>query len=206
LEVPLLPQYMGAAGAGEPSGSCPLLAVTLQQLQLVTCAMYQGSDTGTSSAALLLTLLLQRADPGLRAQFLGGPWGSLMMHTMGEASQQERLSGAPNGWMQSVTAISAEHASEDLIVIAQGAWQNKQDFGGLPAATSSLLALAWAHLQVQQQQQGAGAHVKPLPSVNWSVLATTHGNSAWAAYQFGESGWWEGAGRILAAVSHTGVV
>jgi hypothetical protein len=56
--------------------------VTQQQLQLVLRVLVKASGSDFTTAALLLVLLLQRADPGLRAAFLNGPEASLLLVTL----------------------------------------------------------------------------------------------------------------------------
>jgi hypothetical protein len=194
LDMPLLPpSHIGAAGEGEAgsssssrSSSSTLPAVTLERLQLVTCAMGQAQPDRMSSAALLLTLLLQRADPGLRSQYLGGPWGSLMLHTLAEAPERERSHQAACGWVQPQFVCDAELALEVVKVVAQGVGSGEMVFAVHRAATSSLLALAWAHLEVVQQQEGATSHSMPQDDA-WSLVATVGAYHA-HTYPLGERG------------------
>jgi hypothetical protein len=73
----LLDQGQGDTQQHEGQGPPP---VTLLQLQLAVSALAHGDDAeGAVSAALLLALLLQRADPGLRASFLAGPGGTALL-------------------------------------------------------------------------------------------------------------------------------
>jgi hypothetical protein len=161
LDMPLLPAHRGAASskqAGSYSSSSSassnmLPAVTLQRLQLVTCAMAQAQPGCIYSAALLLTMLLQRAGPGLRAEFLGSPWGSLMMHTLAEVWTKEDVQGAACGFVRPPLPCDAEEALGDFRCIVRGVRQKGVDLTAMPAATSSLLVLAWTHLEVQQQEQ-----------------------------------------------------
>jgi hypothetical protein len=77
IEWPLLPPH--GAGSVQP-GAKELPPVELQQLQLAVSALSHGGDSEVAgSAALLLALLLQRADPGLRAPFLAGPGGTALL-------------------------------------------------------------------------------------------------------------------------------
>jgi hypothetical protein len=192
LDAPLLPIHRGTAGSSGTGNSSPLPAVTLQQLQLVTCAMGQGYAAGMHSASLLLTLLLQRADPGLRVEYLGGPWGSLMMHTLAEATQREQLHGASCGLVEPLLPCNEEEALDDFKRFVQGLWQ-VADTAVEFAAASSLVVLAWTHLEVQQQQQeeeeeeGAGGDKEPLDCHGY-VLTTVQGAYKPDVHPLGEKG------------------
>lgn len=168
-----------------PASSKPLPPVTLQQLQLVTCHLAQvpayhlaqvpaGS---TLSTVLLLSLLLQRADPGVRAEFLGSPVGSLMLHVLGHLSTLES-SDDPftllGGFyvMHATTALAARVNYEAVL------GQQSLRFGSVPVVTASLQALTWAHLEVQQGDGTGACPVSMASPVGvarpWTLLATEH--------------------------------
>jgi hypothetical protein len=140
LEVPLLPQH------GSPPGSHSAPPVTLEQLQLVTRALSATMGPGLSTASLLQALLLQRAAPGLRAQFLSSPAGSLWLDTLVSAPEKDRRCRGSPGWRCSAH-LSVSTAKAELLAAVQGVNQGVQWFV-VPAATASLLSLAWAHLEV----------------------------------------------------------
>jgi hypothetical protein len=176
LTFPLVPQHAGTAtpaattthGAPHGSNTAPA-AVTLQQLQLVTRSLDQDRERHTLSGVLLLSLLLQRADAGVRAQFLGSPWGSYFLEVLGTVPQWEQPSGTDTSLPITVPCDDPGMALAELKETLQ--WQFPGDvWEQLPAVTASLLALAWAHLQVQE-----GSELRENPMLGpqqWSVLAT----------------------------------
>jgi hypothetical protein len=80
IPYPLTPALV--APGCVPPPQCPLPPVTRQQLQLVLGLLVNTGGRTFSTAAVLLVLLLQRADPGLRAAFLNGPEASLLLVTL----------------------------------------------------------------------------------------------------------------------------
>jgi hypothetical protein len=80
IPYPLTPALVAPGCVAHPQ--CPLPPVTRQQLQLVLSLLVGTGGESFSTAALLLVLLLQRADPGLRAAFLNGPEASLLLVTL----------------------------------------------------------------------------------------------------------------------------
>jgi hypothetical protein len=77
LPFPFVPRVL--LGSSSPASLPP---VTRQQLQLVLQVLVQADAVRFGAASLLLVLLLQRADPGLRAAFLNGPEASLLLVTL----------------------------------------------------------------------------------------------------------------------------
>jgi hypothetical protein len=164
FEVPfyLTPQ-LGDLGTGLAPPKVRLDPVTRQQLQLVVDLLIHGGGHVSYQASVLLALLLQRADPGLRAAFLNGPEASLlltMLLCMAATPQQAVSPGGPvpciiyqglcPNWQAAVT---------DIVAV----WGEAG--GGLPCyevppASSSLLLLAMYYLQpqlvAQEGDQGTG--------------------------------------------------
>jgi hypothetical protein len=149
LDWPLLPkQYVGDA---HPADRSPP-PVTLQQPQLAVSALARSNAAGAVSAALLLALLLQRADPGLRASFLGGPGGTALLAAAqywgytAVLDSAAREIGQPFGvydavsWVQSAGAARMLAALNCDLPVEQAGWE--------PAAPSGSLGLllAWCYL------------------------------------------------------------
>jgi hypothetical protein len=145
LEFPMLSKARTVAEKVEPSHP-----VTLQQLQLATCAMYL-CPTGIYSTGLLLALLLHRADPGLQAEFLSSPMGNFMVYIMWRGPHMEQVGGPPFGWHISRGVYSPPVAlAQFKAALADPAGElAAAGLVVLPAATCSLLMLAWAHLEVR---------------------------------------------------------
>jgi hypothetical protein len=164
LAFPLLP--VGAGGGGSAlGGSSTPSPVTLEQLWLVTHIMCQGPCLHYYSAGLLISLLLQRADPGLRAEFLGSPWGSYFLDVLVTVPTHEAMGGKVVGWRGPGPSMGAGAAQPQL----EAALQGRMPLCGwnpLPAATSCLLALAWAHLVVKSGCDMAAA------AEGWALLGT----------------------------------
>lgn len=154
LDFPVLPHGPAALGNHPPAPP-----VSLQQLQMVVHAWSLGNNSDFSTASLLMALLLQRADPGLRAQFLGSPLGSFWLDRLTGVPQQERQRWLPAGWRVLVCATVSE-AREELMAAVRGA-EPGSPLGSLPAACASLLALAWSHLERQGSDTAAGHTLGP---------------------------------------------
>jgi hypothetical protein len=146
LLVPLLPK--GVCTHGQPSGSPSAPPVTLQQLQLVTHVLSCVMGIGLSTAGLLQALLLQRAGPAVRAEFLGSPAGSMWLDTLVSAPDKDRRCPGYSGW-RCFLGLPISKARAELLAAVQGAQQGLS-WCTMPAATTSLLSLAWAHLEVVQ--------------------------------------------------------
>jgi hypothetical protein len=130
--------------------------VTRQQLQLVLRVLVQSGGTAFTTAALLLVLLLARADPGLRAAFLNGPEASLLLVTLvnwgchpGEWGRRLGCSGRPDSW---------EGAVQPLVDALMG---KSSSMSGYQYAASAALVLAQCYLEpaaprhLEGQQQPA---------------------------------------------------
>jgi hypothetical protein len=146
LLVPVLPQ--GVHTPGPPSGSPSAPPVSLQQLQLVTHVLSCVTGPSLSIAGLLQALLLQRAGPAVRAEFLSSPAGSLWLDTLVSAPDKDRRCPGYPGW-RFFMGLPISKARAELLAAVQGAQQGLS-WCTMPAATTSLLSLAWAHLEVVQ--------------------------------------------------------
>jgi hypothetical protein len=184
LNFPLLPQCVGTPAHGAAPGSA--VGVTLQQLQLVTRSLNQGLVGSAVSGVLLMSLLLQRADPGLRAQFLGSPMGSYYLDGLVTLALRGQATGAPSRLVWTPPSDAPGTVLADLKSVLQeqtpngGLWQ-------LPAATGSLLALVWAHVQVQQ---GAQLQANPIavPLLGAVLGAQTTDGERWVKHNSGLQG------------------
>jgi hypothetical protein len=172
---PLLPdQGMPAAQQQEGQGLPP---VTLQQLQLAVGAMSHAAARNVVSAALLLSLLLQRAEPDVRASFLAGPGGSALLaacqywgHCYGvHAAAQSYVPGctlvAPTKW----SARSA--VSHLLTALHPGTQAQASDWGLTGAANSFGLLLAWSYLVPAEGWEVVVSHVDAF--AQWLGMVTT---------------------------------
>jgi hypothetical protein len=127
--------------------------VTLKQLQLAVSALACAPGTWACSPALLLALLLQRADPGLRAEFLGGPGGTALL----AAAQYwgNFSSRSPTGvWKQPTLVLIGSHKMNPgdcyrrLLALLQQASDGRPGvMTGFLAPHSFALVLAWCYLQ-----------------------------------------------------------
>jgi hypothetical protein len=184
MDVPVLPQHVGEAVGSNAAG-----AVTLQQLQVATCAMCFTIRGGDYSAVLLLSLLLQRVDPGLRAEFLGGPCGSLMLHELSGVSRVRATPGGhPIGWLVTHPGVTPEQTRQQLVAVL-----NKEPLRELPmqvvtSAEASLLALVWAHLEVRPIPEGGLCHPGSSEMERVHVLGTHSGVYSTPRADLGEQG------------------
>jgi hypothetical protein len=170
MDWPLLPPQ----GAVLTQQSQEPHLVTLQELQLAVCGLAYVARTGAPTAALNMALLLQQADPGLRAEFLGGPGGSALLSSCLYWGYHDLFIKRPpqSGDWKNFGLVSV--VNEDSVVMLNRMWGALvgEDMLGwpasevLPAPTSVGLVLAWCHLQLplgweqqqqQQQQQEGGA-------------------------------------------------
>jgi hypothetical protein len=167
IPYPLTPALVAPGCVPHPQ--CPLPPVTRQQLQLVLGLLVGDGGYTFTWAALLLVLLLQRADPGLRAAFLNGPEASLLLVTLvtwgchpGEWGER----GAPTA-----LAIDArEHTWEGavkLLVDSMSAAETGLRRFPYPSSAALILSLCYLepavprHLDGQQQQALVGTHNGP---------------------------------------------
>jgi hypothetical protein len=160
----------GASTSGCGSSS-PAAPVTLEQLQVVTSAMYLASMRTGYPAALLLTLLLQRADPGVRADFLSSPMGSLMRHALCQmAWDHDKTLGI--GWLVSVATATTSEARAQLAAVLNKVPLQQQPLGlwRMSSVTASLLVLIWSHLVVGPPSELWRR--RPEAPGPWTVLAT----------------------------------
>jgi hypothetical protein len=96
----LTPRLVAAEGRPQLQGPKPA-PVSQQELQLVLGLMTQAAGPICGAAALLLVLLLQRADREVRVAFLNGPEGSLLLATLmawGARPDNSSGRGAPIPW------------------------------------------------------------------------------------------------------------
>jgi hypothetical protein len=159
LMYPLTPALV--APGSVPPPQCPLPPVTRQQLQLVLGLLVEAGGNTFNTAALLLVLLLQRADHGLRVAFLNGPEASLLLTMLvawGCHAEDWGSDSAPmllGLWGMKHTWEGAVQLMIDILVggDVRGA------FFGHPASALLVLALCYLepsaprHLEGQQQPQ-----------------------------------------------------
>jgi hypothetical protein len=149
---PLLPEHQPSSVSAGESGPGP---VTLEQLQLAVCAIENADASGASAAALLLALLLQRADPGLRAEFLGGAGGTTLLAAAQYWGYHRNDGGIPLGGPYTSLAVytSGLMAPDQCMgrllaaVEAQGRQGPSCTWREQPGAQGALLLLAWSYLQ-----------------------------------------------------------
>jgi hypothetical protein len=149
--------------------------VTLQQLQLAMCGLAYADAYAAPTAALHLALLLQRADPGLRAEFLGGPGGNSTLATYLYWGHRDLLQFKPASsevWQQfglvtkaDAPSCAAVQESMEAALVGLLYWPAATL---LPAPTSVGLVMGWCYLQLppdwkQQQQQQQQRSQQPLP-------------------------------------------
>jgi hypothetical protein len=170
----LVPQCVGIGTGtstmphGPPHVSNTAPPVTLQQLQLVAHSLDPDSVQRTLSGVLLMSLLLQRADAGVRAQFLGSPWGSYFLDVLVTVAVPGQAPGSDASLLMTVPCDDPGVALAEFKKDLQ--WLGGEGWGQLPEATTSLLALAWAHLQVKE-----GSELQDEPMLGpqqWAVLAS----------------------------------
>jgi hypothetical protein len=125
-----------------PSPASRPSPVTRQQLQLLLRVLVQADADHLRAAALLLALLLQRADPGLRAAFLNGPEASLLLVALvnwgrhaGEVSERIVAVGQEGTWEDAVSVMISYLNKEELPCI------------GYTHAASAALVLAQCYLE-----------------------------------------------------------
>jgi hypothetical protein len=150
LEWPLLPN----AGVKVAPSNVEQPPVTLQQLQQAAAALAFCDATSFAAAAWLLVLLLQRADPGLRASFLGGPAGSSLCATCvarAYHSVTQPGSDARGGewWLHAYTSPAA--AAGSMMSALHGRFVEQPVL--LSRSFTTALLLAWCYLQPPQQWQ-----------------------------------------------------
>jgi hypothetical protein len=133
----------------------------------VTRSLYQGHITSTLTGILLMSLLLQRADAKVRAKFLDSPWGSYFLDVLVTLPQRSEPAGTSLVLPITCLADDPRTARADLMSILQGV-NPGSGYRHLPAPAASLLALAWAHLQVEE---GSELGWRPkLAAQSWAVL------------------------------------
>jgi hypothetical protein len=147
LEYPLTPRVL--AFCSVPPPVCPLPPVTRQQLQLVLGVVVGAGGDMLASAALLLVLLLQRADPGLRAAFLSGPEASLLLSTLvnwGRHPGEYGQHGAPGP--VGVHGQLMEHTWEGAARFILDPTPGATDLGAVfPLAASAAMVLTMCYLE-----------------------------------------------------------
>jgi hypothetical protein len=155
MDWPLLP---GPGGASPLCGPGPP-PVTLPQLQLAVSALASVYVSEAPTAALLLALLLQRAGPGLRAEFLGGPGGTALLvacqywgyHQAGgcyHAQQPRQYEMTFN--LVAVSRSKPRTCHNSLRAALQGGMflESSCKWRGLGTGPSMGLLLAWCYLQL----------------------------------------------------------
>jgi hypothetical protein len=157
-----------ASGSSSSSSSSGVAPVTLQRLQLVTSILIQGHWANFYPAMLLLSLLLQRADAGVRAQFLGGPWGSYFLDVLVTVPPHRWDGEEPMAWRATDPRRSGNGIRQQVWTALQ-MHVPRHGWRGLPSATSCLLSLTWAHLAVAPGCDVATA------AEGWAVLGTFRG-------------------------------
>jgi hypothetical protein len=149
IGLPWLPSTQG--GASIQQGGQQQL-VTLEQLQLALCGLSHASVMGAPSAALLLALLLQRAGPGLRAEFLGGPGGTALL---GAAQywgyyypcQSTGGHGAASFNFLEDHSIRDKITATHLLAVLDSSSDSPRTWRLVRCGTSLGLLLAWCYLQ-----------------------------------------------------------
>jgi hypothetical protein len=182
MDWPLLPDSSDALPLCGPG----LPPVTLQQMQLAVSALGCTDVLRATSAALLLALLLQRADPGLRADFLGGTGGTALLAACQywgyyqkvalDHAQQDLWTGFPLAFT-GVDRSSSGPCYHHLLAAVQG-----QTLLGRPRLWRDLypgcsitLLLAWCYLQLVpawEQQLPAGDLMED--GWGWKVVSTPY--------------------------------
>jgi hypothetical protein len=158
LPFPLVPRVLAPCSVPPLSAAHGPQPVTRQQLQLVLQVLVQTGTAHFTPAALLLALLLQRADPGLRAAFLNGPEASLLLATLvawgchpGEwGNGYPRLLGPPGQqgtWEDGVSLVVECLKGDD----GTFTWCTHADSATLVLAQCYLEPAAPRHLEGQQQ-------------------------------------------------------
>jgi hypothetical protein len=148
MEWPLLPdQGLGAVAQQEGQGPPP---VSLQQLQLAVTSLANCAVQGAVSAHLLLALLLQRADPGLRASFLGGPGGTALLAAAqywGHTSAPHAAPGVlPFSLVVPIDLSERTAARRLLAVLRRDSRGGAPDWALVGPCDSLGLLLAWCYL------------------------------------------------------------
>jgi hypothetical protein len=130
--------------------------VTRQQLQLVVSAVVQADWEALHKALLLLVLLLQRADPGLRAAFLNGPEASLLLVTLVTWGCHDE-SSAPGIGMGVIPGKDCPTMVSSL----RAAWGGQPvQMHELPLPNCALLMLAQLYLQPAAGWQQAASKLQ----------------------------------------------
>jgi hypothetical protein len=126
--------------------------VTLQQLQLAVCALAHADGIQASGAALLLALLLQRAGPGLRAEFLGGAGGTTLLAACQYWGYRRTQTAAdfptlPMFSLYGSVRMTPGDCSAHLMAALQGALHEDVDLLEWSSPVSIGLVLVWCYLQ-----------------------------------------------------------
>jgi hypothetical protein len=172
---PLLPDAgEGAVQQQEGQGLPP---VTLQQLQLTVSAMAHAESEEAVTGALLLALLLQRADPGLRASFLAGPGGTALLAAAQYWGHTIALHpGDPEAFFSLCVPDdkSGICSASQLLALLQGeSWA--AGWGWLDPGTSLGMLLAWCYLvPVGDWEEEAPAAWGPAPRRQRLVITPQH--------------------------------
>jgi hypothetical protein len=190
-----------AAGPDTPAGSSviwlllpppgvevcsdPLLPpVTLQQLQLAGSGLACANAMGAPTAALLLALLLQRADPGLRAEFLGGPGGSALLvacqywgcYHVG--LKDSALAQQHGRFLWAMLAPCTVNSCTDALTMLLQGTSAQVVFGkrrAMASAPSVALLLAWCYLQPVAGWEAQLPHSSRDSSCEaWGVVSTSY--------------------------------
>jgi hypothetical protein len=124
--------------------------VTLQQLHLAVSALSNCAAEGAVSAALLLALLLQRADPEVRAAFMGGPGGTALLAAAqywGYSPGLNLATGTLPFTLLVPVELSKQSAARQLLAVLRRDSKGKAPDWALAGPLDSLgLLLAWCYL------------------------------------------------------------
>jgi hypothetical protein len=132
----LTPRLVAADSRPQVQG--PALApVTRQELQLALDVMVHAVGPVCGPSALLLVLLLQRAEPELRTAFLNGPEASLLLSTLiawGARRDRNDNRGDPNTWRPYREEVGDWRLAHKLLLEALGGAEAKSNSAMEPGA------------------------------------------------------------------------
>jgi hypothetical protein len=143
MQWPLVPESLQEGHGLQP--------VTLQQLQLVAAATGYAEPSGAISSGLLLALLLQRVGPGLRAEFLGGPGGSILLsacEVWGHDYERSQVPGVAAPTFHVLDKPPGCVAPSMIAALCGDSIEGSEDWRPVGVRSSFGLVLAWCYLQL----------------------------------------------------------